>query len=92
MTDERPLVSIILPTYDREQYLREAVASVFAQTYTHWEMIIVDDGSTDGTSAYLAGLADPRVRVVRGTHVGEPGALRNRGIALSRGRYVAFLD
>lgn len=92
MPDAHSLVSIIVPTYNRESLLRDAIASVLAQTYQEWELIVLDDGSTDGTPAYLAGITDPRVRVHRGPHRGEPGELRNTGIALSRGPYIAFLD
>jgi len=85
-------VSVVLPTYNREALLRAAVESVRAQTYPAWEAIIVDDGSTDGTPAYLAALNDPRIRVLRQAHGGKPGDLRNRGVASARGTYVAFLD
>src|SRR5262245_1051561 len=87
-----PLISVVLPTYDRESYLREAVNSVVAQTYDDWEMVIVDDGSTDGTRAYLETLTDPRIRVVLREHCGNPALLRNLGVRISRAAYIAFLD
>lgn len=87
-----PLVSAIVPTYNRLPYLREAVASVFAQTYDNWELIVVDDGSTDGTAAYLAGLGDQRVRVVRVDHCANPARVRNLGVGRANGFYLAFLD
>lgn len=87
-----PLVSVILPTYNRLPYLREAVASVFAQTYPHWELIVVDDGSTDGTAGCLARLEDERVRVVRRPNRSNAAVARNAGLDRARGDYVAFLD
>jgi glycosyltransferase involved in cell wall biosynthesis len=87
-----PLVSIITPTYNRQPYLREAVESVLAQSYGRWEMVIVDDGSTDGTRAYLETLADPRVRVVRRAHCGNAAVGRNVAARAAQGVYYAFLD
>ena len=89
-----PLVSVVIPTYDRLPLLREAVASVRAQTHPAWELIVVDDGSTDGTAEYLAALAgeDPRVRVLAGAHEGSVGRLYQRGVDAAGGEYVAFLD
>ena len=86
-----PLVSVVIPTYNREPMLREAVESVFAQTYANWELIVVDDGSTDGTTAYLDALG-PRARVIHQAHSGNPALLRNLGIGAATGQYVAFLD
>lgn len=88
----QPLVSVIIPTYNRAGYLREAVESVLRQTLGDWELIVVDDGSTDGSRAWLAGLTDPRVRVILSEHLGNPNAVRNLALARSRGRYLAFLD
>ena len=87
-----PLISIIVPTYNREAQLRDAVESVFAQTYTHWELLIVDDGSGDGTHAYLRTLTDPRVRPLLHDHCGNAGLLRNAAARAARGSHVAFLD
>lgn len=87
-----PEVSVILPTYNRLHYLRGSIASVFAQTFPDWELIIADDGSEEKTLAHLAGLADPRVRLIRLAHTGNPPAVRNAALRVARGRYVAFLD
>lgn len=87
-----PVVSVIIPTHDRLPYLEEAVDSVCSQTFRDWELIVVDDGSTDGTSEYLGALSDERIRSIRMERSGYPGAVRNRGIEEARGRYVAFLD
>src|SRR5688572_19976940 len=80
-----PRVSVVVPTYNRLELLRETVASVQAQTYLDWEMIVVDDGSTDGTTAWLRGVGDPRVSVLQLPHTGNLGHVRNRGNALARG-------
>jgi glycosyltransferase involved in cell wall biosynthesis len=87
-----PLVSIIVPTYNRAALLAEALASVRAQTFADWECIVVDDGSTDETPTLLAGIEEPRLRVIHMGHSGNPGRVRNGGLAVARGDYVAFLD
>ena len=88
----QPLISIIVPTYNREAYLRQAVASVFAQTYDDWELVIVDDGSTDETRAYLDTLTDERVRRVLRGHCGNAALVRNVAVRGARGSHIAFLD
>lgn len=87
----RPLVSVVLPTFDRAEPLRRAIASVLAQTYEHWELLVADDGSTDETPAVVAGFADPRIEHLVLPHGGVCRA-RNAGLARARGRYVAYLD
>jgi glycosyltransferase involved in cell wall biosynthesis len=89
---EDPLVSIVMPTWNRLPYVEEAAKSVMAQTYRHWELIIIDDGSTDGTAGRLNALNEPRVRVLSSPHDGHIGKLRNRGVAASSGELIAFLD
>ena len=91
------LVSIYLPTYNRCALLRRAVDSVLAQTYTNWELIIVDDRSTDGTRAFLEDLQklDPRVKCVFKTDTGEVAGVqvsRNIAINMAKGRYITGLD
>lgn len=86
-----PLVSIVLPTFDRAEPLRRAIASVLAQTYEHWELLVADDGSTDDTPAVVAGFEEPRIQHLRLPHGGVCRA-RNAGLARARGRYVAYLD
>jgi glycosyltransferase involved in cell wall biosynthesis len=85
-----PEVSIVLPTYNRADTIGRAVDSVLRQTCEDWELIVVDDGSSDGTAERLEG-RDPRVRLLRQANQGVYAA-RNAGIALGRGRFVAFLD
>jgi glycosyltransferase involved in cell wall biosynthesis len=88
-----PLVSIILPTFNRANLLRETVASVFAQHCEDWELIVSDDGSDEITRACIRKLAaDPRVKVLWGSHSGNPAARRNAALRVARGQYVAFLD
>jgi glycosyltransferase involved in cell wall biosynthesis len=87
---EHPLVSVIIPTYNRGWILKEALESVLAQDFCDFELIVVDDGSTDDTAEILAGCG-PSVRVLTQTNRGVSAA-RNRGLAAARGRLVAFLD
>lgn len=86
-----PLVSVVIPAYNRLQTLPATLASVWAQAYAPLEVIVVDDGSTDGTQAYLAGQADPRLRVITQAN-GGPALARNAGIVAAQGDYVRFLD
>jgi glycosyltransferase involved in cell wall biosynthesis len=88
-----PLVSVVLPTYNRAHSLARAMSSVLAQTVRDLELIVVDDGSTDDTERVVAELAaaDRRVRFVRRAN-GGPAAARNTGLRESRGEYVAFQD
>lgn len=86
-----PLVSVVIPLYQTERYIAGALASVLAQTFTRFECIVVDDGSSDAGPAIARACGDPRVRVVTQKNRGLAGA-RNTGIAESKGRYLAFLD
>lgn len=85
-----PEVSIILPTYNRVDVIGRAVASIIEQTFCDWELLVVDDGSTDGTIDRLQGL-DGRIRFLRQSNLGVAAA-RNTGIAAATGRFVAFMD
>ncbi len=85
-----PLVTAVIPTYNRANIVTQAVDSVLNQTYGNLELIVVDDGSTDDTPAALARYGN-RIRVLRQDNAG-PAAARNRGIAAARGEFVAFLD
>jgi len=86
-----PRVSVIMPVYNGEAFIAHAIQSVIAQTYPHWELIVVDDGSTDGTSSIVAGFSDSRIRYIYQENQGLAAA-RNTGIRAVRGDYVAFLD
>jgi glycosyltransferase involved in cell wall biosynthesis len=85
------LVSVVIPAYNAEMFIGEAVRSVLAQTYTQLELIVVDDGSTDHTVEKVREAADSRVQVITQANAGVSCA-RNRGIQASSGAYVAFLD
>ncbi len=86
-------VSIILPTFNRLQYLRDAIDSVFGQPFQDWELIIADDSSDAETWTYLGTLAGmPRVKVLRLSHTGNPPAVRNMALREARAEYIAFLD
>lgn len=91
----KPLVSVIMPCHNAEAYVREAIRSVCCQSVTEWELIAVDDASTDGTLKILREeeKADGRIRVIALTKAsGSPALPRNKGIEAARGRYIAFLD
>jgi teichuronic acid biosynthesis glycosyltransferase TuaG len=89
----RHLVSVIMPAYNAEAYVAEAIDSVIDQTYTDWELVVVDDGSKDGTAAIVKGFCarDSRVNYIFRQNGGQAAA-RNTGIRASRGDLVAFLD
>lgn len=91
--DDTPLVSIIVPVYQVKAYISECVESLLAQTYTNLEVLLVDDGSTDGSGAVCDEYAarDSRVRVVHQENQGAAGA-RNTGLDLALGKYIAFVD
>ena len=92
LSSSTPLVSIVLPTKNRAQFLRRAVKSVLAQTYTEFELIIVDDNSTDATVEVVRSFDDERIHYMRQTISKGPGAARNAGCAVAEGEYIAFLD
>jgi len=87
-----PRVSIVIPTYNRRLLLKETLDSVMAQSYTDFEVLVIDDGSDDGTREMVTGISDPRIRYDGQAHSGLPAAGRNRGIRISRGAWIAFLD
>jgi Glycosyl transferase family 2 len=84
-------ITVLMPTFNVERYLRGALDSVFRQTWQEFELLIVNDGSTDGTRAILTEVRDPRVRVIDQPHGGLAAALRC-GVAEARGRYLARMD
>jgi glycosyltransferase involved in cell wall biosynthesis len=87
-----PLVSVVIPVYNRAPLIARAIASVLAQSYRRFEIIVVDDASTDELAAALAAIADPRLRCIAHPSNRGAAAARNTGIAAARGEFVAFLD
>jgi glycosyltransferase involved in cell wall biosynthesis len=84
------LISIILPTFNRKTLLLAAIRSIQAQTHSNWELIVVDDGSTDGTADSVP--ADPRIVVIRLAHSGNVAAVHNAGLERARGTLIGFQD
>src|SRR5688572_2890462 len=87
-----PRVSVVIPVFNRPLAVLQAIESVLAQTVQDFELIVVDDGSDDGTPDTLAGLTDPRIRIVRHPQRRGGSAARNTGIRAAAADYVAFLD
>ena len=85
------MVSIMMPAYNAAPYIRAAIDSVLAQSYSNWELIVVDDGSSDGTGDFAASIGDPRIHLVRQQNLGEASA-RNAALRMCRGEFLAFLD
>lgn len=86
-----PTFSVVMPVYNIEAFVGEAIASVLEQTFRDFELIIVDDGGSDGSMAICRGFSDERIRIVTQRNRGLAGA-RNTGIAAARGDYIALLD
>src|SRR5436190_9633268 len=86
-----PRVSVVMPAYNAARHVGEAVRSVLAQRDADFELLVVDDGSTDGTAEALGGIRDPRLRLLRQENRGEGGA-RNAGLAATGGPLVAMTD
>lgn len=86
------LVSVIVPAYNAARTVRLAVESVLSQTYRHTEVVVVDDGSTDGTAIVAESIRDDRLSLIRHPRNLGPGAARNTAIRFASGRWIAFLD
>lgn len=86
-----PLFSVIIPLYNKASYVRKAIESVIEQTYKEWELVVVDDGSIDGSGDIVKAIHDNRIRLVRQDNAGVSAA-RNRGVAESTAPYICFLD
>jgi teichuronic acid biosynthesis glycosyltransferase TuaG len=92
--DNQPTVSIVTPTFNSQQFIDETIASVVNQTFHGWELILVDDGSTDSTVDHINTWRkkDPRIRLLTNEQNLGPGPSRNYAVKTSRGRYIAYLD
>lgn len=86
-----PKISVILPVYNSQNYIKEAVESVLVQTFTDFELIVVNDGSTDNTLNILNQFEDLRIRIITQDNLG-PGASRNNALKIAQGEYVMYLD
>ena len=87
-----PLVSVVMPVYNREMYVGAAIESILGQTFTDFELIIVDDGSTDQSVAIIQGYRDPRIRLIRFSQNKGVSAARNVGNHEARGEFIAVMD
>lgn len=90
MTEE--LISVIIPTYNREKLLRRAIESVQGQSYENWEIIVVDNYSEDGTSTLIDSLSKEKIIYIKHNNNGIIASSRNKGVEVSKGNFLAFLD
>jgi len=89
--NKNPFFSVIIPTYNRKDFLKVAIDSVLCQTFENFELIIVDDGSTDGTENLVTNYKDIRINYIHQKHKGVSSA-RNKGITNAQGKFISFLD
>lgn len=89
---ETPQVTVVLPTRDRAPFLKRAIQGVFAQTFRDWELVIVDDASTNDTVDVVGSFGDPRLRVIQRAESGGASRARNDGVSAGRAPLLAFLD
>lgn len=92
MINKVPLVSVIIPTYNRAAMLDSCLASVVRQTFTRWEVVVVDNCSTDKTDEVVTGFKDDRIKLLKINNEGVIGKSRNLGVTQSKGEWIAFLD
>lgn len=90
--DKRPLVSVVMPAYNAEKYIAEAMESVIAQTYTNWELFVVDDCSADNTANIVQSFEDKRISYIKNPENLGPAFSRNCGIEAAKGEYIALID
>jgi glycosyltransferase involved in cell wall biosynthesis len=85
-------VTVVIPTYNRAVLLKKAISSVLSQTYSNFELVIADDGSTDDTAGIFSAIKDKRIRYLPLSHTGHLGKVRNAGAFAGKGEWIAFLD
>lgn len=85
-------VSIIMPAYNAENYIKESIQTVLDQTFTNWELIIIDDCSSDNTVDVIRAIEDDRIRLIELEKNSGAAVARNRGVEIAQGEYIAFLD
>lgn len=91
MMEQKPLVSVVIPTYNRAEFLVKAIESVLRQSYACYEIIVADDGSSDDTMKRVGAIEGP-INYIRLKHSGHPGEARNQAVKAARGSLIAFLD
>lgn len=92
MKKNSPFFSVVIPTYNRAEKLKETIGSVLRQTYSDYELLVMDDGSTDHSETVVKDLADDRIRYEWAPNSGGPATPRNRGIAAAAAPWISFLD
>lgn len=92
MINENPLVSVIIPTYNRAQTIIRSIRSVLNQSYQNYEIIVVDDGSTDNTEEVIMKMNSQKIKYIKHSHNKGAAAARNTGIKAAKGEYIAFQD
>ncbi len=92
MPEQTPRFSIVIPNYNYVRFLKQAIESVQAQTFSNWQLIVVDNFSTDGSSELVSSIEDDRIQLVKFANGGSIAAARNRGAEIAVGDYLAFLD
>lgn len=92
MNNEFPFFSIVIPTYNHGHFIKQCLESVLNQTYTHWEIIVVNNYSEDNTVEVVESLSDKRIRLINFSNAGIIAASRNKGIELANGDWICFLD
>lgn len=91
MDSDKPWVTFVIPTYNRAALIGTAIQSVMNQDHPSWELIIVDDGSTDDTERVVQRFEDSRIKYIKTVNQ-ERGVARNTGVSMARGRFVSFID
>lgn len=92
MIEQRPKFSVVIPNFNYVQFLKLAIESVQTQTFTSWQLIVVDNFSTDGSRELVSSMSDDRIQLVQFANGGSIAAARNRGAEIAIGDYLAFLD